>query len=163
MDLGETVFAFHETRAGLLVVCSDFLMRIDELTEATTDRVVELWHEAELVRPWNDPVFDMRRALEGPTSSVLGALVDEKLVGTVMVGHDGHRGWVYYLAVCSDSQRQGIGTALMRAAERWLSDQNVPKLNLMVRTDNDRVSDFYSSLGYGRDNVHVLSRRLMKP
>lgn len=138
-------------------------MRIYELTEAMADRVVDLWHDAELVRPWNDPVSDLRRALDGPASSVLGAFIDAELVGTAMVGHDGHRGWVYYVAVSPDRQRQGIGTALMGAAERWLTDRGIPKLNLMVRTDNDRVSHFYRQLGYGRDDVLVLSRRLGEP
>lgn len=139
------------------------VVRIYELTEAMADRVVDLWHDAELVRPWNDPVSDLRRALDGPASSVLGAFIDAELVGTAMVGHDGHRGWVYYVAVSPDRQRQGIGTALMGAAERWLADRGIPKLNLMVRTDNDRVSHFYRQLGYGRDDVLVLSRRLGEP
>lgn len=138
-------------------------MRIYELTEAMADRVVDLWHDAELVRPWNDPVSDLRRALDGPASSVLGAFIDAELIGTAMVGHDGHRGWVYYVAVSPDRQRQGIGTALMGAAERWLADRGIPKLNLMVRTDNDRVSHFYRQLGYGSDDVLVLSRRLGEP
>ena len=93
-----------------------------------------------LARPWNDPAADVTRALASPTSTVLAALDEAgRLLGTAMVGHDGHRGWVYYLAVDPDLRGNGLGRQLMHASERWLRERDVPKLNLMVRTTNHAV------------------------
>lgn len=121
---------------------------------------IDLWHTAALTRPWNDPEDDLQRALSGSTSTVLAALEDDELLGTVMVGEDGHRGWVYYLAVDPDSRGRGIGGALMTASEVWLRARGCVKLNLMVRSTNSAVQGFYAALGYGDDEVAVLSKRL---
>jgi ribosomal protein S18 acetylase RimI-like enzyme len=127
------------------------------------DAAVALWHVTGLTRPWNDPAADLDRALAGPSSTVLAA-VDVSpagaLAGTVMVGHDGHRGWVYYLSVATRARRHGIGTSLVRASERWLVDRGIPKLQLMVRRDNTAATGFYTSLGYEVVDVTVLGRRL---
>ena len=124
------------------------------------DDAVALWHSAGLTRPWNDPVADLRRALRGPGSTVLAALDGERLVGTVMLGHDGHRGWVYYLAVAEDDRRHGVGRALVAACEQWLRDRDIVKLQLMVRRDNGGAVGFYEALGYEHVDVVVLGRRL---
>jgi ribosomal protein S18 acetylase RimI-like enzyme len=86
-----------------------------------------------------------------------------RLVAAVMVGHDGHRGWIYYLAVASDARRKGHGRMMMQAAEAWLRERGVPKLNLMVRSENQAIHDFYRTIGYDTDDVVVFSRRLQKP
>ena len=122
--------------------------------------VVCLWEQAGLTRPWNDPRADLRRAVEGSLSAVLVGVSDGRPIATVMVGHDGHRGWVYYLAVTPDLQGKGHGRAMMAAAEAWLRERGAPKLNVMVRHDNEPVSGFYRALGYRTDDVEVLSRRL---
>ena len=124
------------------------------------DDAVALWHAAGLTRPWNDPVADLERALAGPASTVLAAVSDGRLVGTVMLGHDGHRGWVYYLAVADDQRRRGAGSALVRASEQWLVERDIPKLQLMVRRDNVDARSFYAPLGYDVVDVVVLGRRL---
>ena len=133
---------------------------IGPLAPVHHDAAVALWHETGLTRPWNDPRADLERAVGGPASPTLAATRDDLLVATVMVGHDGHRGWVYYLAVSPAAQRRGLGRTMMSAAEAWLSDRGVPKLNLMVRADNAAAVGFYTALGYGRDAVTVMSRRL---
>ncbi|MFP5219622.1 MAG: GNAT family acetyltransferase [Actinomycetes bacterium] len=135
-------------------------MDVVDLPDHLHDAAVRLWHEAGLTRPWNDPVADLARALEGPSSTVLAALDTDRLVGTVMLGHDGHRGWVYYLAVDRAARRQGVGSALVRAAEQWLVDRRIVKLQLMVRVDNDVAVGFYRALGYDVVDVTVLGRRL---
>src|SRR5699024_4888987 len=84
----------------------------------------------------------------------------EVLRGTVMVGHEGHRGWVYYLAVDPTRRGRDVGRALMTAAESWLIGRGVPKLNLMVRHDNEAVLSFYDRLGFEVTEVTVLSRWL---
>ena len=125
------------------------------------DEVVDLWHRTGLTRPWNDPHADFARAVAGPASAVLG-LRDGSgaLVGAAMVGEDGHRGWVYYLAVSPAAGRTGLGRQLMGACERWLVARGVPKIQFMVRSDNAAVLGFYEHLGYQRQDVVVLGRRL---
>ena len=135
-------------------------MLIEPLSPARIDDAVALWHDAGLTRPWNDPLEDLRRALAGPASTVLAGTQDDVVVATAMVGHDGHRGWVYYLAVREDARGRGHGAAMMRACEGWLARHGVAKLNVMVRAGNAATRGFYDALGYGADDVIVLSRRL---
>jgi ribosomal protein S18 acetylase RimI-like enzyme len=113
-----------------------------------------------LLRPWNDPRADIRRALAGPSSAIIAARLEARLTATAMVGWDGHRGWIYYLAVARDLQRRGIGARMVKAAEDWLARRNAPKLNLMVRAENSAVLGFYESLGYRRSETVVLQRVL---
>ena len=123
--------------------------------------LLERHHRSGLTRPWNDPHADLQRAARGATSTVLAASDDQGLlIGTSMVGYDGHRGWVYYLAVATEQQRHGVGRALMRASEEWLAERGVPKVNLMVRKENEDVLAFYTSLGYKDGEVVVLGRFL---
>jgi GNAT superfamily N-acetyltransferase len=133
---------------------------IDVLAEAEVPAAAALWAAAGLTRPWNDPVADARRALAGPASTILAARRDGVLVGTVMVGHDGHRGWVYYLAVAASERGKGTGARLMRAAEQWCAAAGVPRLNLMVRAGNTGVRGFYDRLGYRASDVVVLQKDL---
>jgi ribosomal protein S18 acetylase RimI-like enzyme len=135
-------------------------MEIRAANATDRDDVVALWEACDLTRPWNDPVADFDRAAEGPASAVLVGILDGELVATAMVGHDGHRGWVYYLAVRPARQGHGIGVALMRACEDWLLERGVPKVQLMVRDTNERVLGFYAAIGYERQAVQVLGRWL---
>jgi len=134
---------------------------VADLPESLIPAAVSLWHRTGLTRPWNDPEQDLRRALDGPSSTVLAARdAGGDLLGTAMVGHDGHRGWVYYLAVEPQAQRQGLGRVLMAASEDWLRERHVPKLNLMVRSTNAGVVRFYEAIGYEDGEVVVLGRFL---
>ena len=135
-------------------------MEIRTATLLDRDPVIALWTAAGLTRPWNDPAQDFERALAGPASMVLVGEADGVLVATAMVGHDGHRGWVYYVAVREDVRGAGHGTAIMRAAEAWLRDRAIPKIQLMVRDDNAPAVGFYEALGYEPSAVRVLGRRL---
>ncbi|MCH8559762.1 GNAT family acetyltransferase [Nesterenkonia sp. LB17] len=136
-------------------------LRVTELPEELLDAAVGLWQQAGLTRPWNDPLEDCRRALTGEESTVLAALdAAGELAGTVMVGQDGHRGWIYYLAVDQRHQDQGLGKALLAGAEDWLRGRGVPKLMLMVRQENAGVQDFYRALGYTDQDTVVLGRWL---
>jgi len=138
-------------------------MDVRELTAADRDAAIGLWDGAGLTRPWNDPRSDFDRARRGPTSSVLGAFEAGDLLATVMVGHDGHRGWVYYLAVSRELRRRGLGRRMMREAESWLRARGAVKLNLMVRDGNAGALGFYRRLGYEDDGVTVLARWLVDP
>lgn len=123
--------------------------------------VIELWNACGLVKPWNDPSKDIeRKAAHSPELFLVG-LVDGKVVGTVMGGYDGHRGWINYLAVNPDAQQTGLGRALMQAVERLLLAQGCPKINLQVRSTNTQVITFYEKLGYQDDQVLGLGKRLI--
>ena len=135
-------------------------MWIAPLDPALTEEAVALWAACGLTRPWNDPRTDLDRALAGPASTVLAALDGAALVGTVMVGHDGHRGWVYYLAADPARRGEGLGRALMSAAEHWLRERDVPKVQFMMRASNAEVRGFYDRLGYVDQDCLVLGRRL---
>ena len=136
------------------------MTEIGRLDRAQFAEAVALWEAAGLTRPWNDPWADLDRAVAGPSSTVLAGLQDGRLVATAMVGHDGHRGWVYYLAVAEGARGTGYGRAMMAACEAWLRERAIPKLELMIRRDNDAVAAFYAALGYGIEDVVVMSRRL---
>ncbi|MHC5796414.1 GNAT family acetyltransferase [Lacisediminihabitans sp. FW035] len=135
-------------------------MQLRDLTPADVDAAAALWHESGLTRPWNPPAVDLHRALDGSTSTVLGAFEADRLLGTVMVGHDGHRGWIYYLAVDAAERGTGLGSRLMDAAENWLRDRGVVKVQLMVRSTNEAVLGFYDHLGYRNEDVRVRSKWL---
>jgi ribosomal protein S18 acetylase RimI-like enzyme len=125
-----------------------------------TEAVVALWEACELTRPWNDPRKDIARKLTVQREWFLVAEEDGRIVGSVMAGYDGHRGWVNYLAVDPDLQRSGLGRELMTEAERLLGDAGCPKINLQVRGTNEAALGFYERIGYTRDDVVSLGRRL---
>src|SRR5690606_22649311 len=123
--------------------------------------VIAVWSECGLIRPWNDPRRDIARKLSEQPELFLVAVDEQKLVGTAMVGFDGHRGWVYYLAVMPGQQRRSVGRTLMAEAERLLMARGCPKICLMVRSTNADVIEFYKRLGYAQDDVVTLGRRLI--
>ena len=129
-------------------------------TKADAAETVALWHACGLTRPWNDPHADFALALATSTSTILLARDGDTLIGSVMVGFDGHRGWIYYLAVAPGRRRGGIGRALMAAAEAWLAEHDAPKVQLMVRDTNDAALGFYARLGYAPQAVVTLGRFL---
>ena len=133
---------------------------IAEAQLADEAAVVALWETCGLTRPWNDPARDFRLAVEGATSTILVLRDGAGLAAGVMTGFDGHRGWVYYLAVARERRRRGLGREMMAAAEAWLRARGVPKIQLMVRDDNEAALAFYESLGLERQKVVTLGRLL---
>jgi ribosomal protein S18 acetylase RimI-like enzyme len=131
-----------------------------EAVPADAEAVIALWEACGLTRPWNDPARDFRLAVDGATSTILLLRDRASLAASVMVGFDGHRGWVYYLAVAPDRRRGGLGRVLMAAAEAWLRERGAPKLQLMVRTTNEEALGFYEALGLERQDVVTLGRFL---
>jgi len=138
-------------------------MEIRELRAADRGAATGLWAQTGLTRPWNPPDKDFDRAVSGPTSAVLGAIAEQNVTATVMVGHDGHRGWVYYLAVDPSKRHRGLGRRMMQEAEDWLRACGVVKLNLMIRHSNTPALGFYDRLGYENAEVMVLARWLTEP
>lgn len=136
------------------------MTRILEATAADRAAVVALWQAAGLTRPWNDPDADFDRAVAGDSSTILLLRDGDALLGSAMVGDDGHRGWVYYLAVGEAARGQGHGRALMAAAESWLRARGCPKLQLMVREGNAAAIGFYRALGLELQPVVTFGRFL---
>ncbi|MEM9505781.1 MAG: GNAT family acetyltransferase [Cyanobacteria bacterium P01_E01_bin.43] len=131
-------------------------------TAKITDKsdVIKLWRECGLTRPWNAPEEDFDFALNGPASSVLVLETTDRIVGSALVGNDGHRGTVYYVSIAPDYQNQGLGKTLMDAAEDWLRERGVWKVNLLVRRDNRAAVSFYEKQGYGDQDCIALGKRL---
>jgi hypothetical protein len=123
-------------------------LSIAPIADADVAEVIALWRACDLTRPWNDPAADIALARRGPNSAILIGRDGENMIATALVGHDGHRGWVYYVAVDPARRGNGFGRAIMAAAEDWLRARSIEKLQLMVRGDNIKVKAFYGSLGY---------------
>ena len=121
---------------------------ISPITDADVPHVIALWQRCGLTRPWNDPAADIALARRGTNATILIGRADGAIVASALVGHDGHRGWVYYVAVDPDHQKKDFGRAIMAAAEDWLRAQGIEKVQLMVRPDNTKVRAFYDRLGY---------------
>ncbi len=129
--------------------------------ESDRDDVIRLWKECKLVVPWNDPQRDIERKQTVQSELFLIGLLQEEIIATAMAGYDGHRGWVYYLAVKPKYQQREIGKQIMKEAEKRLLEIGCPKLNIMVRTTNSDVINFYKAIGYKVDGVTTMSKHLI--
>jgi len=135
-------------------------VKIHKYQDRDKQQVIALWFECNLTVPWNDPEKDIERKLkENPDLFFVGE-IDDQIISTCMVGYDGHRGWIYYVAVKPEFRRKGYARQIMEYAEQRLIDIRCPKINLMVRNTNQGVIDFYKNIGYKDDPVVVLSKRL---
>ena len=133
---------------------------IAPITDGDVAAVIALWQRCDLTRPWNDPAADIALARRGPSSDVLVGRRGGAIIASVLVGHDGHRGWFYYVAVDPDARNAGIGRAIMAAAESWLTERGIAKAQRMVRPDNNAVRAFYEALGYGEQPRVVFAKWL---
>ncbi|KMO30561.1 GNAT family acetyltransferase [Methylobacterium aquaticum] len=133
---------------------------IREIEDADVPAVIALWHEAGVARPWNDPVTDIAFARRGPHGTVLVAEREGRIVASAMAGEDGHRGWLYYVAVSPGQQGGGLGRRIVEAGEAWLAARGVWKVQLLVRRDNAGVVGFYDHLGY-RDTQTVCLQKVI--
>jgi ribosomal protein S18 acetylase RimI-like enzyme len=126
------------------------------------EAIVDLWRSAGMLSELNDPREDLQFALQGTASTVLVAVDNGgSITGSIMVGHDGHRGNLYYVAVDPRHQRCGIGTLLVRAAERWLRNAGIRKIHVLVLDNNISVAPFYEKLGFGPAPAKLLRKWLV--
>jgi ribosomal protein S18 acetylase RimI-like enzyme len=135
-------------------------LSIAPIGDADVADVIALWQACGLTRPWNDPTADIALARRGPNSAILIGRDGDAMIATAMVGHDGHRGWVYYVAVDPARREKGFGRAIMNAAEDWLRQAGVAKLQLMVRRENAKAGAFYQSIGYAESQTMVFAKWL---
>jgi ribosomal protein S18 acetylase RimI-like enzyme len=125
------------------------------------EALVELWKACELVRPTNDPAKDIERKKKVRSDLLLVGLSGGRVVASAMVGYDGHRGWINYLAVSPRHRKRGIGRRMMEEAERRLLAEGCPKINLQVRTSNAAAVAFYKAIGFLQDDVLSFGKRLV--
>jgi ribosomal protein S18 acetylase RimI-like enzyme len=135
-------------------------LAVAPIADADVPDVIALWQACGLTRPWNDPASDIALARRGPNSTILIGRDTGAMVATVMVGHDGHRGWVYYVATDPERRSKGFGRAIMDAAEDWLRAAGIAKLQLLVRRENAKAGAFYQSIGYEEAQTVVFAKWL---
>ena len=114
-----------------------------------------------MVVPWNEPYRDISRKLEVDPDMFLVGLIRDTVMASVMVGYEGHRGWVNYLAVSPQHRGKGYARRLMDEAEKLLLARNCPKLNLQIRSTNSQAIEFYRTLGYELDHATGMGKRLI--
>lgn len=135
-------------------------LAIRDFAEADRAALISLWQRCGLTRPWNDPNTDIDLAVAASDASILVGTRDGVLVASLMLGFDGHRGWVYYFGVDPEHQKRGLGRRMMEAAEGWMRARGVPKIQLLVRDDNRAALGFYAALGYDVVQTTTLGKRL---
>jgi ribosomal protein S18 acetylase RimI-like enzyme len=135
-------------------------MEIRVFVEADTDAVIDLWNLTDLTHPNNDPSLDIKRKMNDSPWGFLVAMDGKTIIGSIMVGYDGHRGWINYLACHPNHRRHGVAKSLMNEAKKLLIERGCPKINLQVRSGNESAVKFYESIGYLDDNVTSFGLRL---
>ena len=135
---------------------------IRQYSEKDRQQIIELWKTCDLIRPWNDPTKDFDRKKGVGEDLFIVLEIENKIIGTVLGGYDGHRGIMNYLAVSPDFRGKGYGKMLVEEVENKLKQLGCPKVNLLVRSDNSEVSEFYKSINYEKqDDVSVFGKRLI--
>jgi len=137
-------------------------MKIRSFTLTDQKMVVQLWNDCGLVTTANNPFKDIQRKLKVQSDLFFVAVEKNKVVGTVMGGYEGHRGWINYLAVDPAYQKSGIGLELMKKVEQKLKNLGCPKINLQIRESNAKVRAFYEKIGYSQDKVLSYGKRLIQ-
>lgn len=135
-------------------------IQIMPLPDGREQELADLWAACGLVVSYNPPLEDIAFARSSKEAEILVGMLDEHIACSVLVGHDGHRGWLYHVAVTPDQQGNGFGTAVMAAAEEWLRARGVRKVQLLIRPSNVKVRAFYEHLGYETSPVTVMQRWL---
>jgi ribosomal protein S18 acetylase RimI-like enzyme len=137
-------------------------MKIRSYQPDDCELLIELWKGCGLVVPQNDPRKDIQRKVGEDHEMLLLGEIAGKIVASVMVGYEGHRGWINYLAVAPGHRKQGLGRMMMDAAEQLLLGKGCPKINLQIRSSNEEVKAFYNAIGYTQDPVLSMGKRLIK-
>jgi GNAT superfamily N-acetyltransferase len=135
-------------------------LKIRAYRDGDRDALIDVWEACGLTAPWNDPDLDIALYRDCPGAEIFVAQDKDRVIGSVCVGYDGHRGWVYYLGVLPEIRGKGHGTALMRHAEDWLSERQVAKIQLLVRPQNLATRTFYARIGYEPNHCRIMQRWL---
>ena len=135
-------------------------MDIKTFTEEYTDDVLSLWKSVNLCANIEEARADILTKLSFQPELFFVAIHHKDLLGTCMAGFDGHRGWIYYLAVNPNFQKRGIGKALIHHAEIALKKLRCSKVLLMVADENIEVSNFYKNLNFETSPVKVFGKKI---
>ncbi len=135
-------------------------VQIRAVEDADIAHVGALWRDCGLAVPHNPPADDIAFCRATPTSELFVAEAGGAIVATAMAGHDGHRGWLYYVAVDPSRRGEGLGRTIVAHAETWLAEHGVRKVNLIIRDTNAAVQGFYERLGYDVEPRINMSRWL---
>ena len=130
-------------------------LRIRAYTDSDRDALIGLWDRCGLLVSYNDPDRDIALWRASSNAEIFVGEQDGQIVASVCIGHDGHRGYPYYVAVDPQVRAGGLGRRMMRHAEAWLANLGIPKMNVMVRDGNEQVRGFYLALGYEETPRHV--------
>ena len=122
--------------------------------------VIQLWQDCGLVAPQNNPIRDIQRKSQVNPEWFLVGLQNDTIVASCMIGYEGHRGWINYLAVAPTEQRKGLAREIMAEAERLLREAGCPKINLQIRATNTAVIAFYESIGFATNSAISMGKRL---
>jgi ribosomal protein S18 acetylase RimI-like enzyme len=140
-------------------------VKIRTFDERDTDAVIALWQHsfpeyADPAKPQRDPRVSIANKLATQPELFFVGECDGRVIGTIIAGYDGHRGWLYSLAVAEDMRGNGYGRALVEHAESELGKRGCPKVNLQILAGKADVQAFYAKLGYRADEVVSLGKRL---
>jgi ribosomal protein S18 acetylase RimI-like enzyme len=135
-------------------------MKIRQFKPSDEKSIVQLWIDCGLVVPWNNPHRDIQRKSKVQPELFLVGCFNDRIIASVMAGYDGHRGWIYYLAVHPEYQHKGIAKCMMDVIEARLRELGCPKINLQVRGTNLEVIEFYKRIGFKIDDVVSFGKRL---
>lgn len=139
-------------------------VRIRPYRDEDLEAVAALWRTTDLVMPYNDPASDIAFCRKSGHGEVfVGEDAKGRPIASAMAGHDGHRGWIYYVAVEAAQRKGGLGGAIVRHAEDWLRSLGVRKVQLLIRETNGDLQKFYERLGYEKASVIVMQRWLVRP
>lgn len=137
-------------------------MKIRPFAEIDRQAVIELWRRCGLVVPWNDPDADIDRKLQVDPDLFVVGLNGNDLLASAMGGYDGHRGSIFYLAVDPEHQGRGYGREIVDYLAELLKQRGCPKLNILVRSSNERVVEFYRQLGFNVEEILCIGKRLIE-
>jgi GNAT superfamily N-acetyltransferase len=126
--------------------------------DGDVDALIALWKACDILRPHHDPAREIAFVREAGNSELFLGFAGEELAGSIQVGHDGHRAWMYRLAVAPGLRRRGYGRILVEQAEAWAIARHLPKLMLLIREGNEATLPFYERLGYAREPRLVMSK-----
>ena len=130
--------------------------------KSDSEAVIDLWKKCKLIVPWNDPIKDINRKLSIKDNLFIIGEINKNIIASAMAGYDGHRGYIYYLAVLPEYQNKGIGSSLLSIIEKKLLQLGCPKINLFVRNTNIRVKTFYKINNYEFQDSQIYGKRLIK-
>ena len=124
------------------------------------DQVVQLWERVfGYEAPHNAPSVVIDKKLEAADDLFLVAVAGDVVIGTIIAGYDGHRGWIYSMAVNPEHRKKGIGSRLLAAAEKHLASRGCVKVNLQILNDNHEVQAFYEANGYSVEDRISMGKR----